>query len=465
MTTAKQSNIMELVGKADKMTGAGYGPSVGLLGKALMVGVPTYALTRWLTPKINKQYDPHRTALASAIGSVGLAALPQLRDMYWNASRSTGLGRVTNLNALPGVVPPNAADEAQLNASGFKPVDYNAEDVQRGFNPATGVLAKQSDFSGGADYNGSLRAGKLHSPNMGKRGKTKFGAMVKCSTNLGSAPEGGSFETKPSHEESVSINDIMEHHRRRAKGKSQGKNVCLSSSDVQPTIKPSDDEVMGKIVKDGGLNTWAAKAARLAKLSAVDHVQNIKDVGAAIANNTPIHDIGAGLGEMSAGPAQYAANKPAFAAEIAKGQQAKAVRTGVKSSALARYLVEDAMDKIADSMTGLGDYMTYAPPMGASMGIPAHYTAQQIDNDPYMSPMEKAKALMIIEQASNGRPGLISWRDVSRAAIGAGIGYAGATLFGKVLSGIFGGIAPSSQRRLQQAGTVAGMLVNTGVLR
>ena len=123
------------------------------------------------------------------------------------------------------------------------------------------------------------------------------------------------------------------------------------------------------------------------------------------------------------------------------------------------------MDKIADSMTGLGDYMTYAPPMGASMGIPAHYTAQQIDNDPYMSPMEKAKALMIIEQASDGRPGLISWRDVSRAAIGAGIGYAGATLFGKVLSGIFGGIAPSSQRRLQQAGTVAGMLVNTGVLR
>jgi len=108
---------------------------------------------------------------------------------------------------------------------------------------------------------------------------------------------------------------------------------------------------------------------------------------------------------------------------------------------------------------------TFLPPGRQSFGFPAHYTIQQIENDPYMGPMAKAKAVYTIRNASNGKSGLIGWGDVARAGVGAGMGYAGAKLFGKVLDGTFGGLAPKTHKRLQAAGVIAGLLMNTGVLK
>lgn len=109
---------------------------------------------------------------------------------------------------------------------------------------------------------------------------------------------------------------------------------------------------------------------------------------------------------------------------------------------------------------------TFSPSTSGAYGIPIHYTLQQIDNDPYLSPYHKAIAARHIQEAAGPqRSGLISWSDVRRAAVGAGVGYTGAKLFGKTLGAIFGGIPTGVQKRLTQSGVVAGMLVNTGILK
>ena len=740
-------NLMQQVGKFDAFTGANYGPAVGLLGKALMVGLPTYAATRLLTPKVSKDYDPHRTAIAAALAATGLTALPQLSQMGWNIGHSTGLGKLTNINKPIGALPPT---DDELD-----------------------TIPKEGSYGSSASSHGSMRGTSTQNVS-DTRGRTTLGMpRVKLASNQGTAATGGNFETKPTHEESVSINDIMELHRKIQKHKAKGKvptgvNVAYSSSDVQPKIKPSTDDVMGKIVKDGSLNKWVEQAASLVKLGgaaslwgdAVKGVQWLGDslgstvgsvsagrspsdafdstprpathvgpdnhpvlskvfgiknnieipaytppavtrdpkgqearsirkgyesdiakakqapaaqtatiaptapqpikpelpgtakTGSALdtvgkmltpldANNltaapegaadavgkawsgTSLVDTGvnmaskaapaaesvgkkllskanvglglttnamqaadqlsdprakaeetlAGTGSYGGGAlntaktmvsegirgwsnpsaavnaavtgvsdtmrlnaenkaiqqnmqntqAQTAANKYVQPATsyMANNNQTKpmdrlattsmggsptpstsmastgstpmsgsgstpmatspkgrasttAPVSGRTSSAMARYLVSDIIDRLTDNVkcaeymgtTGLmGSYDTYLPPGAVTMSIPTHYTAQQIDNDLYMSPQEKSKAMMILGEASNGQPGLISMGDVGRAALGAGIGYASAALFGKVLGGIFGGLAPQTQRRLQQTGMVAGMLVNTGALR
>lgn len=119
------------------------------------------------------------------------------------------------------------------------------------------------------------------------------------------------------------------------------------------------------------------------------------------------------------------------------------------------------------SFTGIeeiGTFDTFLPPDRSGFGFPAHYTQQQIENDPYLSPTAKAQAINVISNASGGRAGLITGSDITRAAVGAGIGYVGAKLFGKVLDGVFGGLAPPTHKKLQQTGTIAGLLLNTGVI-
>lgn len=145
----------------------------------------------------------------------------------------------------------------------------------------------------------------------------------------------------------------------------------------------------------------------------------------------------------------------------------KIVKEGMAAIA-ARYLGSDQKStKQADDYNSAGGFMnydTFVPP-GYQQTIAAHYTASQIENDPYLAPQEKARALMHIENASGGRPGLISTHDITKAVVGAGIGYASANLFGRVLGGLFGGLSPQTQRSMQQVGAVAGLLVNTGALR
>lgn len=113
-----------------------------------------------------------------------------------------------------------------------------------------------------------------------------------------------------------------------------------------------------------------------------------------------------------------------------------------------------------------GSYSTFLPEdRTRGFGIPAHYTIQQIDSDPYLSPLAKARASMIVQNAAGPqRTGLISWHDVTRAGVGMGLGYAGASLFGRVLDGVYGGLPPAVNKRLKLGGVIAGLLLNTGVI-
>lgn len=86
--------------------------------------------------------------------------------------------------------------------------------------------------------------------------------------------------------------------------------------------------------------------------------------------------------------------------------------------------------------------------------------------DPNLSAYEKAVAIQTVQNAlsQSDKRGLFTVGDLVRGAIGAGLGYAGAGLAGKLLGFAFG-LSPKSQKRLRQVGTVGGILANTGVLR
>ena len=101
----------------------------------------------------------------------------------------------------------------------------------------------------------------------------------------------------------------------------------------------------------------------------------------------------------------------------------------------------------------------------AGFGIPVAHTMGMIRTDPLLSPIQKMKALSIVEAAQPKRTGIVSWPTVTRAAVGAGLGFTSAALFGKALDTLFGGLSAPTQRKLQGAGTIAGILLNTGAIR
>lgn len=95
--------------------------------------------------------------------------------------------------------------------------------------------------------------------------------------------------------------------------------------------------------------------------------------------------------------------------------------------------------------------------------IPASYMRREIMTDPFLSSVEKARALAALDSTPSS--GLISWGDVTRGAVGAGVGYVAGDLFGRALSTVFGKIEPKTQRTLKHTGMAAGILRGTGVLQ
>lgn len=102
-------------------------------------------------------------------------------------------------------------------------------------------------------------------------------------------------------------------------------------------------------------------------------------------------------------------------------------------------------------------------PVRSDENIPASYTKKEIYTDPFLSTSEKARALAIMD-STGSKSGLLSWDDVTRAAVGTGVGYVGGDLFGKTVSLLFGRVQPTTQRRLKQIGAAAGLLKSTGVI-
>ena len=102
-------------------------------------------------------------------------------------------------------------------------------------------------------------------------------------------------------------------------------------------------------------------------------------------------------------------------------------------------------------------------PASITYNVPVTLTKREVLADPALTFYEKADIHRIMDQASFGDGGFINTKDITRGVVGAGLGAAGAGLFGKVFGSVFGGLSPKSQRIVQGTGALAGLLRNTGI--
>lgn len=87
---------------------------------------------------------------------------------------------------------------------------------------------------------------------------------------------------------------------------------------------------------------------------------------------------------------------------------------------------------------------------------------KDILNDPSLNWMGKAKALTVVEQAAAAQPEKQPWLtmgDITRGAVGAGLGYGVGTIMGKLF-----GVAPETLSTFKNMGMGLGTLLNTGII-
>jgi hypothetical protein len=99
--------------------------------------------------------------------------------------------------------------------------------------------------------------------------------------------------------------------------------------------------------------------------------------------------------------------------------------------------------------------------------LPVQEMARTVINDPYLPMGERMQFNTIVAGAQRRSPweGVVTWPDVTRAAVGAGAGYLSARLLGKVCDGLFGKLNDSTQSSLNKIGVIGGILSATGALK
>lgn len=104
-----------------------------------------------------------------------------------------------------------------------------------------------------------------------------------------------------------------------------------------------------------------------------------------------------------------------------------------------------------------GSYSMAAP-------IPLDYTRFHVLDDPNLMLSEKASLVNILDKSDPAtRHGLVTSHDIARGALGAGIGYASASLLGKTVGALFGELPESTLNKAKKTGIVAGLLRGTGI--
>jgi len=89
--------------------------------------------------------------------------------------------------------------------------------------------------------------------------------------------------------------------------------------------------------------------------------------------------------------------------------------------------------------------------------------SMSILSDPTIAPTQKALLLGIVQKATENTGGLsFSTSDLTRAAVGTGIGYYGAKATASALSTVFE-LSPQTQSAIAIIGGVGGLLRSTGV--
>jgi hypothetical protein len=114
-----------------------------------------------------------------------------------------------------------------------------------------------------------------------------------------------------------------------------------------------------------------------------------------------------------------------------------------------------------------GGISPYTPGMGVIGGnqFGIGQALNTVLTDTTLSPTQRVVAIKSLTQAAQGDGGgLISTKDLIRGAVGAGVGYGAATLFGKTLGAVFG-LPAQTQQKLSRIGAVGGLLNGLGILK
>ena len=94
--------------------------------------------------------------------------------------------------------------------------------------------------------------------------------------------------------------------------------------------------------------------------------------------------------------------------------------------------------------------------------VPVHTAVELLEADPFLRLNQKTVTREILDNAGQGRSGLVSGHDLMRSAIQAGAGAGVGYVFGRVASSLLSLPTPVTNR-LSAAGALAGALINTGL--
>lgn len=158
-------------------------------------------------------------------------------------------------------------------------------------------------------------------------------------------------------------------------------------------------------------------------------------------------------GALALGAGLAAAAIPAFAAASSKFHYGRWNYAPLQQKIHLRPVVK------SNSVTEKASSFFGRNPVGIS------YTRGQVMADPNLSPFEKAKVVGILEKADPDGMGMADPPSLAGAAFNSGLGFAAGTAFARIMSGMFGGLSESTQKTMQSAGVIAGLLRETGVLR
>jgi hypothetical protein len=114
-----------------------------------------------------------------------------------------------------------------------------------------------------------------------------------------------------------------------------------------------------------------------------------------------------------------------------------------------------------------GGVSPYTPGLGITddSEFPVNQAISTVLTDTGLNTVQRVLAIKAIgEAAQKKQDSLITSADLVRGAVGAGVGYGVATMFGKTLGAVFG-LPAQTQRRLSQMGAVGGLLNGIGVLK
>lgn len=95
--------------------------------------------------------------------------------------------------------------------------------------------------------------------------------------------------------------------------------------------------------------------------------------------------------------------------------------------------------------------------------IPVYYSRLLVEQDPFLAPEAKEVTKGLLSQASGGPVGMVSGRQLLKAAVKAGAGYATAYLFGRGLASVLGA-DPETSNKVSKLGGIAAAVMNSGIL-